>query len=142
MKGMKMIALATGAAFLMVGASLTGFAAGGESPARQGADAYAPQAHAQASVRYDGTYTRVKGFTDITHPNTDQYCLKLPRSVDPDSYVAVVTPDYAASPNSFIGAQWRSDAADCPSKRWLQVLTFDLGGGAHPASEGFSVVVP
>ena len=79
MKGMKMIVLATGAALLVVVASLTGLAAAGdEATARRGTDPYAPKVHAQAIVRYDGTYTRVKGFTDITHPNLDQYCLKLP----------------------------------------------------------------
>ena len=107
--------------------------------------ATAPNARAAALVRYDATFVRQKGFLKITHPDTGNYCLKLESTINEDTLVASITPEYNNSPHVNISAQWYSPHAGCPLKgNWVQVLTLVDGqtGLWSPADEAFSIVIP
>jgi hypothetical protein len=151
MKNRTRIAVALVAVVLAVGGAFAGFAAAGgfdkptervvsDSTVGQRGSAYYPADHAQANVDSTGTAYRVKGFSAIIHPATGVYCLQLGRGIKPASYVAIATPDYSLSPNTDVSAQWRSSSLDCPSTRWVEVMTF--WAGATASDQGFSVVVP
>lgn len=108
--------------------------------------ATAPNARAAALVSSEGSFIRQKGFLRITHPLTGAYCLKLKSTIDEDTLVASVTPEYWHSPQFRHGASWNSNQTECPNRgNWVEVYTFSevgLDDAWELADEGFSIVIP
>jgi len=108
--------------------------------------AIAPNARAAAFVTSDGSFVRQKGFLKINHTAaTGVYCLKLQSTINEDTLVASVTPEWVNSPSNNVTAQWRSNHQGCPlNGNWVEVLMFNDGqSGDWPTVDaGFSIVIP
>jgi hypothetical protein len=110
------------------------------APERGTVVANAPNARAAALVDDPGVFDRQKGFLKVTHPGTGNYCLKLKSTINEDTLVASVTPEWTYSPTVDVTAQWVSFHSSCPVKgNWVQVITLDDG---IQANEAFSIVIP
>ena len=135
------LACATIGAAIAIASSGTPDKARVAGPQRGGVPtAKAPNARAAALVDDPGTFLRQKGFLKITHPSTGSYCLKLTSTINENTLVANITPEWTHSPTVDVTAQWVSAHFSCPTKgNWVEVLTFNNG---VVANEAFSIVIP
>ena len=97
-------------------------------PGIQGIQGVPGTARAYGHVAADGTLTRSKNVTAVTHPSTGVSCIALAAGIDLDQTGLVATPDFATDA-TFFGTnaeqaivEWRSDAFNCPPGL-LQVIT-------------------
>jgi hypothetical protein len=80
---------------------------------------------AYGRVAGDGTLTRSKNVTGITHPFTGVYCIALAAGIDVSQTGVVATVDQAAGtdgPEQLYSVAWYSPGISCPVGQ-LQVLT-------------------
>ncbi len=107
-------------------------------------------AGAYGRVTSDGTLiqSRSSNVSSVSNPSPGLYCISL-ASGSPAQSGLLVTPDYASDSSSFeVGgnhaiAEWRSDAAGCPTGR-LAVLTgvHRSDGSLARRNQGFFFSVP
>jgi len=97
----------------------------------QGIQGVSGTARAYGRIAGDGTLTRSKNVTGITHPYPGVYCIALEAGIDPSQTGLVATPDFLhddttndSSSDSQTLVEWLSDAGlVCPAGR-LAVATF------------------
>jgi hypothetical protein len=84
---------------------------------------------------------RTKGVASVNHPLTGVYCITPAASINPDTAVLVVAPDFTGSSTDtgaedFPVVQWRSsNSAFCPAGR-LEVWTFVYDGDPTDDDDG------
>ena len=101
----------------------------------------APDARLAALVAFDGSVVRSKGVASVTHPQTGVFCVQPSFSVNVDTVIPALTPEWIHSPNASVSVQYQSAPLVCPGAIAVFTLT-DNGLGWVFADEAFTIVVP
>jgi hypothetical protein len=95
----------------------------------QGVQGVPGTARAYGRVAGDGTLTRSKNITSVSHPATGVYCLTPAAGIDPAQTGLIATPDYSADATVIGGTngnqaivEWRSGPSACAAGQ-MQVIT-------------------
>jgi hypothetical protein len=95
----------------------------------QGTQGVPGTARAYGRVAGDGTLTRSKNITSVSHPATGVYCLAPTAGIDPAQTGLIATPDYSADATVIGGTngnqaivEWRSGPSACAAGQ-MQVMT-------------------
>jgi hypothetical protein len=89
----------------------------------QGVQGVPGTARAYGRVTADGTLTRSKNVTGVTHPVKGVYCIALAAGIDVSGTGVVATLDEAPNVTRVESVNWYSPAITCPSGH-LQLLTY------------------
>ena len=91
-----------------------------------------------AYISPDGVVIRAKGVADVTHPLVGIYCIKPSMKLDLTKVVPIVSVEWGYSSGDALLAFYfdytQFASGDCP-EGYLEVLTFNFGGGAPVPSD-------
>jgi hypothetical protein len=111
----------------------------------QGIQGVPGTARANGRVAGDGSLTRSKNVTGITHPFTGVYCIALVAGIDVNQTGVIATPDTAADAggDGIFSVNWYSPGISCPAGH-LQMVTYvhDAQVGTEYLDVPFFFVVP